>query len=99
MGVYTLLKKCNAVYSVFFIFFIGFYTICVGNILTGIFVDHAFKNAMPDREQCILDERRRVLEEADDFREFFMQLETSVEGHISHDDFAVLMNRPTFLAY
>lgn len=75
------------------------YTISVTNILTGIFVEHAFKNALPDRDQMILEERRRIVSEAEDFKEFCQKYDKDGKGTISYEDFHTLMHDKMFVAY
>eukprot|EP00747_Dinoflagellata_sp_TGD_P181071 gnl/TRDRNA2_/TRDRNA2_34537_c0_seq1.p2 gnl/TRDRNA2_/TRDRNA2_34537_c0~~gnl/TRDRNA2_/TRDRNA2_34537_c0_seq1.p2 ORF type:complete len:288 (+),score=50.49 gnl/TRDRNA2_/TRDRNA2_34537_c0_seq1:1013-1876(+) len=96
---YAIVAKTDPTYRVIFIFFVGFYTISVGNIVTGIFVEHVFSNAQPSREELAFDERKALIAEAQDFRQFLYKHDVGNDGKITLEEFRCLMHRPIFAAY
>jgi len=73
--VYNIIQKSGAVNSVIFIFYISFFNFAVLNILTGIFVENAMKLAAPDREELMMDQRRREEKDIDALRKLWATLD------------------------
>eukprot|EP00913_Durusdinium_trenchii_P023960 g22502.t1 len=63
-----------------------FFAFAIFNILTGIFVERAVAASLPDREQQILLERRKLLEQANELRDLFSCMDLDDSGNISLED-------------
>ncbi|CAK9109649.1 Sodium channel protein type 11 subunit alpha (NaN) (Sensory neuron sodium channel 2) (Sodium channel protein type XI subunit alpha) (Voltage-gated sodium channel subunit alpha Nav1.9) [Durusdinium trenchii] len=76
-----------------------FFAFAIFNILTGIFVERAVAASLPDREQQILLERRKLLEQANELRDLFSCMDLDDSGNISLEEFLCCMKDPRIVAY
>jgi len=83
---HMLMYHSGSVYAYTFVFFIGFFNFAVFNILTGMFVEQAMKNAEPDHEQALFEQRKAELEDQEDMMELCRILDTDGNGMISVDE-------------
>lgn len=96
---YTMLEQMGSFYHILFIAYTFFSAFAIFNILTGIFVERAVAASMPDREQQILLERRKLLEQANELRDLFACMDMDNSGFISFDEFVNCMKNPRIVAY
>ena len=59
--VYAVVSLTGFIYKAIFIFFVGFIQFAVTNILTALFLENAIKNAQPDHNSMIFEQRRQDL--------------------------------------
>mgnify|MGYP002803557489 FL=1 len=96
---YSILGQLGSFYHFLFIAYTFFSSFAIFNILTGIFVERAVAASMPDREQQILIERRKLLEQATELRDLFSCIDLDCSGFISFDEFVSCMKNPRIVAY
>ncbi|CAJ1392078.1 unnamed protein product [Effrenium voratum] len=96
---YWVLQELGSVYHFLFIGYTFFFAFAIFNILTGIFVERAVAASLPDREQQILQERRKLLEQANDLRYLFSCMDLDASGQISLEEFLRCMKDPKIVAY
>lgn len=94
---YVVVLQAGDFYALAFLFFTLFFNFALFNILTGVFVEKAITAFMPDRAEQLLEERRRLVNEADDFRALCKRLDRSREGRISLADFLEFMQNETMV--
>ena len=98
-ALYFDLLEPTGIYQYLFLAYTFFFAFAIYNILTGIFVERAVAANMPDREQQILQERKKLLEQADELRYLFACLDLDASGLISFDEFLKCMKNPRIVAY
>mmetsp|Transcript_66846 Transcript_66846/g.157486 ORF Transcript_66846/g.157486 Transcript_66846/m.157486 type:complete len:582 (+) Transcript_66846:25-1770(+) len=98
-SLYYSILATTGIYQYLFLGYTFFFAFAIYNILTGIFVERAVAANMPDREQQILQERKRLLEQADELRYLFECLDLDSSGFISLDEFVKCMKDPRIVAY
>lgn len=94
---YAVVSQAGDFYALAFLFFTLFFNFALFNILTGVFVEKAITAFMPDRADQLLEERRRLVSEADDFRDLCKRLDRSRAGRISLVDFMEFMQNETMV--
>merc|ERR1719336_2919547 len=80
---FDIVKFAGLLYECLFIGFTFFFVFAVFNILTGVFVEKAVAAAMPDRDEQILEERRKLHKESEQFRALCSRLDRDSSGHIN----------------
>lgn len=96
---YFLVSKAGPLYSALYITFMFFFAFALFNILTGVFVEKAVVSAQPEREQVILEQRRKTMEEASEFRHICKLLDTDETGTISRSEFYESMQNDLMVSY
>jgi hypothetical protein len=96
---YDVVEVLGTFYVLVFIFFTFFFSFALFNILTGVFVEKAVVAAQPDREELILQQRRKVLQEAEEFRRLCERLDKSKDGTITLEEFKENMQDEDMIAY
>lgn len=96
---YGILESLGSFYHLIFIAYTFFFAFAIFNILTGIFVERAVAASLPDREQQILLERRKLLEQANELRDLFSCMDLDDSGNISLEEFLCCMKDPRIVAY
>merc|ERR1712192_3247 len=92
-------ERAGELYSWMFLFFTFFFAFAIFNILTGVFVEKAVQAAAPDREETVMQQRRHILDQAEEFREICHLLDLDESGTISLEEFKQNMLNPTMVAY
>jgi hypothetical protein len=96
---YNLVELLGDFYTLMFLFFTFFFAFALFNILTGVFVEKAVVAATPDREELVLEQRRKALKEAEEFRRLCMRLDLDHTGTITQDEFKENMQDGSMVAY
>jgi hypothetical protein len=96
---YRVVKKSGGAYAGLFIFFTGFFTFAVFNIITGFFVEKAVSAATPDRDDMILASKLKARETAKEFRHLCSVLDQDQTGTITWKDFERHMQNEVMVAY
>lgn len=87
-GLYhELVKLAGPIYGVLFLVFIFFFVFALLSILSGVFVEKAVAAAQPDREEIILEQRRKTMVLAHEFRHLCKLLDADHTGTISRAEF------------
>lgn len=87
-NVYDILEPCGWIYTIAFVFYIAFWTFAVMNILTGIFVDNALKLAAPDREQVMMEQRRKLAADGEELQKLCQAMDLDDSGTLTLEEFA-----------
>jgi len=81
-----------------FCFFLGFIQIALLNLITGIFVERAMKQAQPDRETLALQERRNDIEIHDLLQAALQSVDTNNSGDIDYQELRQALVHPQWRA-
>lgn len=99
-GVYhEVIDKAGPLYSGFFIAFVFFFTFALFNILTGIFVEKAVVASAPDRDDLVLQQRRKARQDSAEFRHMCAVLDEGNTGTITWEDFEKQMRNEVMVSY
>merc|ERR1712039_559497 len=96
---YFFIADTGTIYLALFIFYTFFFTFAIFNILTGIFVEKAVLSMDPDREERIVEQRRRFLEDASEFRNICQEMDLDHSGEIQFKEFEACMKNTNMVAY
>merc|ERR1712232_1100737 len=96
---YNIISRFGTFYTVAFIFFLFFFSFALFNILTGVLIEKAFEAGQPDRDELILEQCRKTKKDADEFRAFFISLDTDKSGTISFSEFVECMQDERLVSY
>jgi len=77
-----------------FLFYIMFFMVATWNIITGTFVNQAFKLAQPDMETITLEKFRRDQADVQHFMDAFLAADTDKSGDVSIEEFHELLRGP-----
>eukprot|EP00747_Dinoflagellata_sp_TGD_P170630 gnl/TRDRNA2_/TRDRNA2_202674_c0_seq1.p1 gnl/TRDRNA2_/TRDRNA2_202674_c0~~gnl/TRDRNA2_/TRDRNA2_202674_c0_seq1.p1 ORF type:complete len:631 (+),score=115.14 gnl/TRDRNA2_/TRDRNA2_202674_c0_seq1:58-1950(+) len=97
--IYDLIQLAGFVYKAIFVFFVGFIQFAVTNILTALFLENAIKNAQPDRNAMIFEQRRQELAEATSMKNFCGMMDHDDSGSISLDKLQMCLKDDRARAY
>jgi len=86
-------------YPVVFLSYTFFFIFALFNILTGVFVERAVAAALPDREELIAQERKKILKQVEDLRALFKALDSDRSGKISKAEFLADMEDDRIVSY
>jgi hypothetical protein len=96
---YDIVKSCGVLYSGMFLLFTFFFMFSLFNIMTGIVVEKALLAATPDRDEIILQQKKKVKRETNEFRELCRQLDADDSGTISFTEFMKSMRDDRMVSY
>lgn len=85
--VYTAVERCGFAAAFAFIFFLGFFNFAVLNILAAVFLEKTLRNAEPDREAMMLEQRRNWVLESQALTELFQRMDSEGLGCINYHQF------------
>eukprot|EP00747_Dinoflagellata_sp_TGD_P111382 gnl/TRDRNA2_/TRDRNA2_171212_c0_seq4.p1 gnl/TRDRNA2_/TRDRNA2_171212_c0~~gnl/TRDRNA2_/TRDRNA2_171212_c0_seq4.p1 ORF type:complete len:635 (+),score=111.61 gnl/TRDRNA2_/TRDRNA2_171212_c0_seq4:81-1985(+) len=88
---HTLIEMAGPIYSVGFVFFVGFFNFAVFNILTGMFVEQAMKCAEPDSEELIFEQRKEEIAQKGTITELCREIDADGSGTINLEEFGAYM--------
>merc|ERR1712151_1434126 len=74
-----------------YIFFVGFWHFSFLNVVTGVVMEKAVRNAQPDREALALERRRKDDEHARQLREFFAVLDADNSCTLTYSEFRLAL--------
>ncbi|CAE7529922.1 Scn8a [Symbiodinium natans] len=86
-------------YPLVFLSYTFFFIFALFNILTGVFVERAVAAALPDREELIAQERKKILKQVEDLRALFKALDSDRSGKISKAEFLADMEDDRIVSY
>jgi len=88
------LRRAGGVNHWMFLLAVAFTQIAVFNIMTGVFVENAFKNAQPDRQAMALEQRRQQQRESDELYSLLKTVDADGTNTVSLDEFLQLVDDP-----
>merc|ERR1712232_623381 len=78
-----------------FVFYISFYVVAAVNIITGTFVDKAFRIAQPDLDQLVLENENKIQECIEDLGHVWVNVtQKDLHGQISFEAARELIEGP-----
>jgi len=95
----TPLLKVGVLPFVLLLGYISFVVLAVLNVVTGVFVDNAFRSAEKQRELAIQKEIERKEQYVDQIKEFFQALDQDGSGDVTTAELAEMLADPTLSAY
>eukprot|EP00928_Gymnodinium_smaydae_P027241 TRINITY_DN21121_c0_g3_i1.p1 TRINITY_DN21121_c0_g3~~TRINITY_DN21121_c0_g3_i1.p1 ORF type:complete len:636 (-),score=113.04 TRINITY_DN21121_c0_g3_i1:51-1958(-) len=96
---YRTTELAGSFYSSAFLIFTFIFGFALFNILTGIFVEKAVVASQPDREDLVLEQRRRSISEAKEFYNLCLRLDLDGTGTITLEEFKENMTNETVISY
>jgi len=96
---YWTVRRCGRLYGHIFLFFTFFFSFALFNILTAIFVEKAVVANQPVREEVILSQRRKHLEDIQELRRICKVLDIDGNGRLTWEVFAETMQNDVLVAY
>merc|ERR1712032_1506954 len=91
---YVLVKATGYPSSVMYLFFIAFTEIAFMNILTGLFIENALKQAQPDRSLQAIEHRKQQILGTMQLEELCKVMDTDTNGKITVEEFTRAMLDP-----
>eukprot|EP00930_Biecheleria_cincta_P047071 TRINITY_DN32564_c0_g1_i1.p1 TRINITY_DN32564_c0_g1~~TRINITY_DN32564_c0_g1_i1.p1 ORF type:complete len:726 (-),score=144.94 TRINITY_DN32564_c0_g1_i1:151-2079(-) len=95
----TPLLKVGVLPFVLLLGYISFVVLAVLNVVTGVFVDNAFRSAEKQRSLAIQKEIDRKEQYIDQIKEFFQALDQDGSGDVTTAELAEMLADPTLSAY
>jgi hypothetical protein len=96
---YEVISNAGGLYTGLYLFFTFFFIFAIVNILTGIFVEKAVVAASPDRDDMIIQQRRKARQDASEFRHMCQMLDAGHDGMITWEAFEGHMHDEVMVAY
>merc|ERR1712060_663951 len=87
---YDVVAECGTVAAMLFLVFTGFFFFAFFNIITSIFVDKVVSAAQPDREEQMLEKRRKDLKVALELKDVIANVISDGNKMISEADLSKL---------
>ena len=96
LDVYNLLEPGGVVLQCIFLAYILFFVLVAWNIVTGTFVEHAFRLAQPDLDTLIQDQRRETYNAGQELKVLFEDAVTDKSQSVSWEEFKEVMSQEKF---
>jgi len=96
---YDACKIMGSFYPGVFLAYTFLFIFALFNILTGVFVERAVAAAMPDREELIAMERKKIMKQVEELRALFKALDTDGSGKLSREEFMHDMQDSRIVSY
>jgi len=96
---YRVVQLTGQFYCVTFLFFTFFFQFALFNILTGVFVEKAVLASQPDRDDLILEQRKKHRKAVQEFRKLCRSVDTDRSGAISYNEFLESMSNELMVSY
>jgi len=92
-------KLCGIFYTVLFLLYSFFFVFALFNIMTGVFVERALTAAIPDRDELIWEEQKRLAKQVEDFKTLCKEFDTDGSGTVTREEFRRHMRNDTMVSY
>eukprot|EP00913_Durusdinium_trenchii_P018409 g17294.t1 len=92
-------SMCGVFYTVLFLLFNFFFVFALFNIMTGVFVERALTAAIPDRDELIWEEQKKLAKQVEDFKELCKEFDTDGSGMITREEFRNHMRNDSMVSY
>ncbi|CAK9069102.1 unnamed protein product [Durusdinium trenchii] len=96
---YAVMVQIGSFYPAVFLSYTFFFIFALFNILTGVFVERAVAASLPDREELISEERKKLLKQVEELRALFKDLDTDASGKITKSEFINDMKDDRIVSY
>ncbi|CAE7940624.1 unnamed protein product, partial [Symbiodinium necroappetens] len=96
---YETVRQCGPFYDVLFLLYTFFFVFALFNIMTGVFVERALTAAIPDRDEMIWEEQKKLAKQVEDFKALCNQLDTDNSGTITKSEFKKHMRSDVMVSY
>eukprot|EP00931_Biecheleriopsis_adriatica_P003953 TRINITY_DN10569_c0_g1_i1.p1 TRINITY_DN10569_c0_g1~~TRINITY_DN10569_c0_g1_i1.p1 ORF type:complete len:707 (+),score=113.34 TRINITY_DN10569_c0_g1_i1:217-2121(+) len=96
---YGVIRRTGAFYEIVFLLYTFFFGFALFNIMTGVFLERAIQAAVPDRDEMIHQEQKKLQEQVEEFRSLCTRLDTRKSGTISQEEFREHMKNPMMVSY
>jgi len=96
---YVVMTRIGSFYPAVFLSYTFFFIFALFNILTGVFVERAVAASLPDREELISEERKKLFQQVEDLRNLFKALDTDGSGKITKAEFINDMKDDRIVSY
>lgn len=96
---YDVVGAGGRMYSALYLLYTFFFMFALFNILTGVFVEKAMAAGLPNRDELILEERKKLLSQVEEFRALCKRLDTDKSGTISQLEFNEHMKDEMMISY
>jgi len=96
---YDTVRMCGPFYDVLFLLYSFFFVFALFNIMTGVFVERALTAAIPDRDEMIWEEQKKLAKQVEEFKALCMQLDTDGSGTITKSEFKKHMRSDVMVSY
>merc|ERR1712151_1100428 len=96
---YEIVARTGNVYSAIFLFYSFFFIFALFNILTAVFVEKAMLATQPDREDSVLEYRRRCLQDIEELKRIMSLLDLDGSGKLSWEELSECMTSEMMVAY
>merc|ERR1712217_161620 len=93
------LAKIGGIYQYIFLFYIAFVSICVLNIVTGVFVDTVHQMYLPEREELIQRESAKRKGLLQNLRDLLEEADEDGSGTITWEEFEEFMADDEIMLY
>eukprot|EP00434_Breviolum_minutum_P019320 symbB.v1.2.017028.t1/scaffold1285.1/size129168/7 len=93
------MTRIGSFYPAVFLSYTFFFIFALFNILTGVFVERAVAASLPDREELISEERKKLFQQVEDLRNLFKALDTDGSGKITKAEFINDMKDDRIVSY
>lgn len=92
-------KLCGIFYTVLFLLYSFFFVFALFNIMTGVFVERVLTAAIPDRDELIWEEQKRLAKQVEDFKTLCKEFDTDGSGTVTREEFRRHMRNDTMVSY
>jgi len=92
-------KMCGIFYTILFLLYSFFFVFALFNIMTGVFVERALTAAIPDRDEMIWEEQKKLAKQVEDFKTLCKEFDTDGSGTITREEFKRHMRNDTMVSY
>jgi len=96
---YFVMDLMGSFYPAVFLIYTFFFIFALFNILTGVFVERAVAASLPDREELISEERKKLCKQVEELRALFKALDTDGSGMITKHEFLNDMQDARVVSY
>lgn len=91
-------KLCGLFYTVLFLYSF-FFVFALFNIMTGVFVERALTAAIPDRDELIWEEQKRLAKQVEEFKTLCKEFDTDGSGTVTREEFRRHMRNDQMVSY
>lgn len=96
---YEVLNECHPLLGLGYVFFAIFMIFAVLNIISGMFIERAFKAVKDDRDFWILEEANHQQKYVDRVKGLFYEMDKDTSGSVSWEEFKHAVTNPHVEAY
>lgn len=99
IDLYEIVSKEGAMSCMTMVFFVAFWHFSMLNIVTGLVMEQAVRNATPDREELMLEQRRAENQTASQLKDLFVQMDKNGDMTLSLEEFVEFLGDTQIRTY